>query len=162
MATLNNKIVSTCRKLCCLSKCRRSIWPPPFLLSWDIILERILESDWLRAFWPITWETEFKIENNELVKTDPETAAVLNNFFSNIVKNLDISRYSNDEPLVSINYNATLKAILKYKNHLNIMAIQNRCKDKDSFNFILVDQKQIEKEILRLDVNKASECSDIQ
>ena len=42
------------------------------------------------------------------------------------------------------------------------MAIQNRCKYKDSFNFILVDQKQIEKEILRLDVNKASECSDIQ
>ena len=32
-------------------------------------------------------------ENNELVKTDLETAEVLNNFFSNIVQNLDISRY---------------------------------------------------------------------
>ena len=38
------------------------------------------------------------IENNELVKTDLETAEVLNNFFSNTVQNLDISRYSNDEP----------------------------------------------------------------
>ena len=38
------------------------------------------------------------IENNELVKTDIETAEVLNNFFSNSVQNLDISRYSNGEP----------------------------------------------------------------
>ena len=41
------------------------------------------------------------IENNKLVKTDLETAEVLNNFFPNIVQNLDISRYSNDKPLVS-------------------------------------------------------------
>ena len=37
------------------------------------------------------------IENNELVKTDLETAEVLNNFFYNVVQNLDISGYSNDE-----------------------------------------------------------------
>ena len=52
------------------------------------------------------------IENNELVKTDLETAEVLNNVFSKIVQNLDISRYSNDEPLVSNSSDATLKAIL--------------------------------------------------
>ena len=101
------------------------------------------------------------IENNELVKTDLETAEVLNNFFSNIVQNLDISRYSNDEALVSNTNDATLKAILKYRNHPSIIAIQNKCKDKGNFNFIEVDQKQIEKEILKLDVNKASQSSDI-
>ena len=101
------------------------------------------------------------IENNELVKTDLETAEVLNNFFSNIVQNLDISRYSNDEPLVSNTNDATLKAILKYRNHPSIIAIQNKCKDKGSFNFIEVDQKQIETEILKLDVNKISQSSDI-
>ena len=94
------------------------------------------------------------IENNELVKTDQETAEVLNNFFSNIVQNLDISRYSNGEPLVSNTNDATLKAILKYRNHPSI-AIRSKCKDKGKFNFIEVDQKQIEKEILKLDVNKA-------
>ena len=41
---------------------------------------------------------------------------------------------------------ATLKAILKYRNHPSIIAIQNRCKDKSNFNFIEVDQKQIEQE----------------
>ena len=101
------------------------------------------------------------IENNELVKTDLETAEVLNNFFSNIVQNLDISRYSNGEPLVSNTNDATLKAILKYRNHPSIIAIRSKCKDKGNFNFIEVDQKQIEKEILKLDVNKASQSSDI-
>ena len=44
------------------------------------------------------------IENNELVKADLETAEissiVQNRLFTSIVQNLDISRYSNDEPLV--------------------------------------------------------------
>ena len=50
---------------------------------------------------------------------------------------------------------------MKYRNHPSIIAIQNKCKDKGNFNFIEVDQKQIEKEILKLDVNKASQSSDI-
>ena len=45
---------------------------------------------------------------------------------------------------------AILKSILKYRNHPSIIAIQNKCKDKSSFNFIDVDQKQIEKETLTL------------
>ena len=59
------------------------------------------------------------------MKTDLENAEVLNNFFSNIVQNLDISRYSNVEPLVSNSNDATLKAILKDRNHPSIIAIQN-------------------------------------
>ena len=60
----------------------------------------------------------------------------------------------NSEPLVSNTNDATLKAILKYRRHASIIAIQNKYKGKESFNFIQVDQKQIEKEILKLDVNK--------
>ena len=50
---------------------------------------------------------------------------------------------------------------MKYRNHPSIIAIRSKCKDKGNFNFIEVDQKQIEKEILKLDVNKASQNSDI-
>ena len=50
---------------------------------------------------------------------------------------------------------------MKYRNHPSIIAIQNKCKDKGSFNFIAVDQKQSDKEILKPDVNKASQNSDI-
>ena len=60
----------------------------------------------------------------------------------------------NSEPLVSNTNDTTLKAILKYRHHASIIAIQNKYKGKESFNFIQVDQKQIEKEILKLDVNK--------
>ena len=101
------------------------------------------------------------IENNELIKSDLETAEVLNNFFSNIVQNLDISKYSNNESWVSNTNDATLKAILKCRNHPSIIAIPNKCKDKGNFNFIEIDQKQIENEILKLDVIKASQSSDV-
>ena len=81
-------------------------------------------------------------ENDELIKTDLETAEVFNNFFSSIVQNLKISRYTNEEPIVSNINDPTLKAILKYRNHPSITAIQNKCKIKDSFNFVEVDQQQ--------------------
>ena len=95
------------------------------------------------------------------MKTDLETSEVLNNFFTNIVQSLDILRYSNNEPLVSNTIDATLKVILKYRNYPSIIAIQSKYKDKGSFNFIEVDEKQIVKEILKLDVNKASQNSNI-
>ena len=79
------------------------------------------------------------------MKKDLETAEVLNKFFCNILQNLDISRFLNDKPLTSNTNDATLKAILKYRNHPSIIAIQNKCKDNGSFNFTEVDQKQIEK-----------------
>ena len=50
---------------------------------------------------------------------------------------------------------------MKYRNHPTVVAIQNKCKGKDNFNFVEVDQKQIEKETLKLDVNKESQSSDI-
>ena len=57
------------------------------------------------------------IENNEPVKTHQETLEVLNNFFSSIVQNLGISRYSNDEPLVSYTNDVTLEVFLQCRNH---------------------------------------------
>ena len=94
-------------------------------------------------------------------KSSLKTAEVSNNFFFSIVQNLDSSRYSSNEPLVSKTNDPTLKAILKYKNHPSNIAIQNKCKDEGNLNFIKVDQKQIKKEILNLDVRKAPQSSDV-
>ena len=101
------------------------------------------------------------LENNDLVKTGLETAEVLNNFFSNVVQNLDISRISNEEQFINCIEDRTLKAILKYRKHPSIVATRNKCKNKGSFSFVGVDKKEIEKEILKLDANKASQNSDI-
>ena len=53
------------------------------------------------------------LENNELVKTDLETAEVLNNFFSNVVQNLDISRISSEEHFINCIEDRTLIVLFK-------------------------------------------------
>ena len=101
------------------------------------------------------------IENNELIKNDLKTAEFLNNFFSNIVQNLNIARYTSEESFVDNISDPTLKAILKYRNHPSIIAIRKKYKISECFKFTEVDQKDIEKEFLQIDVNKASQSSDI-
>ena len=100
-------------------------------------------------------------ENNELVKTDIETAEVLNHFFSNVVQNLNISRYPNGDAFVNSIKDPTLRAIFKYKNHTSIISILSKRTNKETFNFTEVDNELITKEILNLSSNKASQSSDI-
>ena len=56
---------------------------------------------------------------------------------------------------------STLRAILKYKDHPSILAIQNNCKNRRKFTFEEMDLASIEKEIHNLKINKASQSSDI-
>ena len=99
-------------------------------------------------------------EKGEILKTESETAETLNSFFSNIVKNLNISRYSEFNPVTENTADPTLKAIFKYKDHPSIRAIQSNC-EKETFHFSEVNMEDIKKDILRLDKNKASQRSDI-
>ena len=69
------------------------------------------------------------VEKGEILKTDIETAEVLNTFFGNIVQNLEINQYSNLDPVINHVKDPTLRAILKYKDHTSILTIQNNCKD---------------------------------
>ena len=64
------------------------------------------------------------IENDEIIKTEKETAEVLNVFFSNIVQNLDIQQYNADDPICENINEPLLKAIVRYQNHPSIVAIK--------------------------------------
>ena len=99
-------------------------------------------------------------EKGKIVKTESETAESLNSFFSNIVKNLNISRYSEFDPVTENIADPTLKAIFKYKDHPSILAIQSHC-EKETFRFSEVNIEDIKKDILKLNKNKASQHSDI-
>ena len=90
-----------------------------------------------------------------ILKTASETAETLNNFFSNIVKNLNISRYSKFVPVTKNIVDPTLKAIFKYKDQTTILAIQRNW-EKETFRFSEVNIEDIKKDILILDKNKAS------
>ena len=83
-------------------------------------------------------------ENGELIKTTLETAEILNDFFLNIVQNLNITRYSNNDPFLDNAKDSSIKAFLKYKNHPSIAAIRNQCKNRASFSFTEVDKKEVE------------------
>ena len=100
-------------------------------------------------------------ENGETVKTEKETAEVFNSFFGNIVKNLNISQYSNFDPIIENVKDPTSKAILKYEKHPNILAIRSKCNRDGAFCFREVSFKKIETEIRLLKLNNASQYSDI-
>ena len=53
------------------------------------------------------------LEKEEILKTNLETAEVLNTFFGNIVKYLEINQYSNFDPVINNVKDPTLRAILK-------------------------------------------------
>ena len=73
-------------------------------------------------------------ENEELINSKFKTAEVLNEFFSNIVKNLKIPEYENLNRNIQKVKDPVLKAILKYKNHPSIIAIKEKSKLKIYFS----------------------------
>ena len=100
-------------------------------------------------------------EKGESVKSELETAEVLNKLFSDIVINLKISKYSKYESFIDNIEDQTLRAILKYKNHPSIIAIQNKFKGGDVFYFRGLEKEEIQNEIYKLNNNKASQHPDI-
>ena len=50
--------------------------------------------------------------------------AEVKNIFGNIVKNLEINQYSNSDPVINNVKDPTLRAILKYKDHLSILGMK--------------------------------------
>ena len=65
----------------------------------------------------------------------------------NIAKNLNISQYSDFDPVIESVKDLTLKANLKYKKHPSILAIRTKCNRNGVFSFNEIILKQIEKEI---------------
>ena len=66
------------------------------------------------------------IENGKLINSKTKTSEVLNEFFSNIIKNLKIPEYENLNRNFQKVKDLVLKAILKYKNHPSIIAIKEK------------------------------------
>ena len=85
------------------------------------------------------------IEKKGIVKSESETAEILNKFFSNLVKNFDIPLYDNFDPVIQNMKDLVLKAILNYKNDPSILAIRDTRKN-GIFCFKEVTIEEIERE----------------
>ena len=99
-------------------------------------------------------------ENEKMLTSESETAETLNNFFSNIVKKLNIPKFNSNNSVTENIKDPVFKAILKYKNHPSILAIQKYSKNK-TFHFEEVNSSEVEKKILQLDKTKASQKTHI-
>ena len=84
-------------------------------------------------------------EKGESVKTELETAEVLNKFSSNIVNDLEILKKFKYESFMDSIKDQTLTAILKYKNQPSIIVIQNKFKGGDAFYFRELGKEEIQK-----------------
>ena len=99
------------------------------------------------------------IENDEIIKTEKETAKFLNAFFSNIVQNLQ--EYNVEDPICENINDPLLKAIVRYRNHPSIVAIKKFCNSKSHFSFKNVQKEEILKELNNLNINKTIQNTDI-
>ena len=97
----------------------------------------------------------------EVISTkDEKNAELLNAFFSSAVSNLNILEYSGINILAERISCPTLKAVLKYKNHSSIVAINN-LKKNYNFYFSVVSEEDVLKEIKKLNPRKSTQSTDV-
>ena len=102
------------------------------------------------------------VKNEEIISDDVGVANTLNNYFSNVVKNLKTpEKFVTDSLPQSLSRHPTLNAILKYKNHPSMRVIKRFSQRFSSFYFSHVDKNTVLKEIKKLNLNKAVQDSDI-
>ena len=98
-------------------------------------------------------------ENEEVVSGERELVKIFNEFFSNIVPNLDIQR-----PLsIILPHDPVLNAIKKFENHPSILEIKKQIPSDVAFPFSFrkVTLTEIINEIKNLDESKATQSNDI-
>ena len=110
------------------------------------------------------WKTvkSFFTDKDETISDNDEISEKLNSFFSDIVKNLNISQY--EDHLVNTNTDTTDDPILRAKEkfHQIIQLIQCRYENRNNtFCFSNIRHTEIEKESNKLDFSKFSPNWDI-
>ena len=103
------------------------------------------------------------VENDEVWHDDSKIAEEMNNFFKNAVWTLDIKQNSfiinHDNSHIT---DPVEKAIEKYRFHPSILLIKEKTKSvADSFDFVSGSVDEVEKEIKRLNPNKATTFNNI-
>ena len=109
-----------------------------------------------------TREAIILVDNNDILYKENEVAKTFNNFFSNIVKNLNIPEYQCEDDIhVRLFCNPALQAIMKYRNHPSIKTIGHSMQHSSSFYFSPVAKNTVLKEIEKLNTKKAVQDTDI-
>ena len=100
------------------------------------------------------------VEGDKIIRSDEETAKVLNEFFSNVVTNLNIPQFNQIDRTSDNISDPVIKAIMKGRTHSNVTAIKENCTSKSNFNFLFIEKVDILKEIKLVQLNKATQNFD--
>ena len=109
----------------------------------------------------MTSESITLVDNNLINSNDEKVSEILNIFFSNAVKNLDIEM---NMDVVNLNVNEidpVKIAIKKFEHHPSIIKIREKFGSQDVFSFTSTSYERVYKEIMSLDVSKACPKSSI-
>ena len=90
------------------------------------------------------------VEGHKIVRSNNETAKVLNEFFANIITNLTIPQFNQIDQTSENIRDPVIKAIVKYRGHPSIIAIKENCTSKSNFYFSFVEKVDILKVIKML------------
>ena len=101
------------------------------------------------------------VDNEKVITNDKEIAKVINDLFSSIIKTLNIPQKNYTDSITENVRDPTLKAILKYRKHLSILAIKRKIKSGPVFIFNQITKEDVIKEIKNLDASKASQEGDV-
>ena len=96
------------------------------------------------------------VEGTKILIYDQETAKVLNNLFSTIIKTLKIPQYKEQDP-ISTSISDSVMKLVKYRVHPSIIAIKENCNLSICFNYSFEDKEDTLKEIKNLEENKATQ-----
>ena len=110
----------------------------------------------------ITGQNLVIIDNNIISDKDSEVADILSNFFSDVVKNLDIDINYYDTNNNTDDIDPILKAINKYINHPSIVAITKaRGNNGETFSFSNTTLEAVFNELLMLNTSTSCPKEDI-
>ena len=96
------------------------------------------------------------VEDENIISNNKEVAEIMNAFFSNIVENLEINGYQDENFTYDCDKNHISNIVLNYKDHPSIIKIRETINISDTFNFTPVNEEQISEKIKALDKKKAS------
>ena len=100
------------------------------------------------------------VEDNSILENNDKIAETFNNFLTSAVSNLNILLFVDPSVEIDNIEDPILRIIEQYKNHPSLVAINEKNLNKQ-FAFEYIPKQEIKKEILNIDVSKASQDSDI-
>ena len=98
------------------------------------------------------------VEDNFILENNDKIAETFNNFFASVVSNLNIPSIVASSVEIGRIEDPILRVTEQYRNHPSVVAI-NKKKLNKQFSFEYIPKPDVKKEILNLDVSKASQDS---